>query len=54
MIMARAHNGLAWAALFNSLPFDSDAFLAELDQALWKAVEAVTAWPRADLFSNFR
>ena len=49
-IMVRAHNGLAWAALFNSQPYDSDAFLAELDRALWKAVEGVTAWPRGDLF----
>jgi len=49
-IMVRVPNGLAWAALFNSLPFDADAFLAELDRALWKAVEGVTAWPRGDLF----
>lgn len=49
-IMVRAHNGLAWAALFNSLPYDADGFLAELDRALWKAAEGVTAWPRGDLF----
>jgi len=53
-IMVRAHNGLAWAALFNSLPSDSDAFLAELDRALWKAAEGVMAWPRVDLFNRFR
>ena len=49
-IMVRARNGLAWAALFNSQPYDSEAFLAELDRALWKAAEAVTAWPRGNLF----
>ncbi len=53
-ILVRAHNGLAWAALFNSLPYEADAFLAELDRALWKAVEGVTAWPRGDLFNRFR
>jgi N-acyl-D-amino-acid deacylase len=53
-IMVRAHNGLAWAALFNSLPTDADAFLAELDRALWKAAEGVAAWPRGDLFNSFR
>lgn len=53
-IMVRAHNGLAWAALFNSQPYDSDAFLAELDRALWKAADGVTVWPRVDLFNRFR
>jgi N-acyl-D-amino-acid deacylase len=53
-IMVRAQNGLAWTALFDSLPYDADAFLAELDQALWKAVEGITAWPRGDLFRNYR
>ena len=53
-ILVRAHNGLSWVALFNSQPNDADGFLAELDRALWKAVDGITAWPRADLFRVYR
>jgi len=53
-ILVRAHDGLAWTALFNSQPYDVDGFLAELDRALWKAADAVTAWPRVDLFRRYR
>ena len=53
-ILVRAHNGLAWVALFNSQPADADGFLAELDRALWKAAEAVTSWPRRNLFNKYR
>ena len=49
-ILVRAHNGLSWVALFNSQPADAEGFLAELDRALRKAADAVTRWPRADLF----
>jgi N-acyl-D-amino-acid deacylase len=46
-IMVRAANGLAWVALFNSRPAAADAFLTELDQELWRAVNGVTRWPSA-------
>ncbi|HVP90308.1 MAG TPA: serine hydrolase domain-containing protein [Terriglobales bacterium] len=51
-IMVRAHNGLAWAALFNTRPADADAFTTELDSALWTAVGGVTDWPTTDLFDS--
>jgi N-acyl-D-amino-acid deacylase len=49
-IMVRAHNGLAWVALFNSRPKDFGAFGNELDNALWQAVTEVSRWPAHDLF----
>ncbi len=51
--MVRAHNGLAWVALFNSRPSDSAIFTNELDGSLWQAVNGVTDWPTGDLFAQF-
>lgn len=44
-IMVRAANGMSWVALFNSRPANADAFLAELDSELWRAVNGITDWP---------
>lgn len=44
-IMVRAAHGLAWVALFNSRPAAADAFITELDQELWRAVNGITEWP---------
>jgi hypothetical protein len=52
-IMVRAYNGLAWVALFNSRPKNSD-FDGELDSSLWKAIGGVTRWPDGNLFDRFR
>ncbi len=51
-IIVRASNGLSWVGLFNSRPADADGFTTELDQTFWKAVEGVTEWPTADLFTT--
>jgi len=53
-IMVRAYNGLAWVALFNSRPKNSDAFDDELDSVLWKAIGGVSRWPQGNLFDRFR
>ena len=53
-IMVRAYNGLAWVALFNSRPKNSDAFAGELDSSLWTAIGEVTRWPEVNLFDRFR
>lgn len=52
-IVVRTYHGMAWAALFNSRPQDSDGFEAELDSALWEAVNGITDWPSEDLFANY-
>ena len=53
-LMVRAYNGLAWVALFNSRPKNSDGFAGELDSSMWKAVGEVTRWPEVNLFDRFR
>jgi N-acyl-D-amino-acid deacylase len=53
-IMVRAYNGMAWVALFNSRPKNSDAFEGEVDSGLWKAIGGVTRWPEGNLFDRFR
>ncbi len=45
---------LGWAALFNLRPQDADAFIGEVDRALWRAVRQVNAWPSGDLFDRYR
>ena len=53
-IMVRTGNGVAWVALFNAHPMKPDATIeAELDDAMWDAVNGVTAWPAHDLFGSF-
>ena len=50
-LLVRAHNGLAWAALFNARAGSaSGSFDLDLDRAMWKGVESVTTWPSHDLF----
>lgn len=51
-LLVRAHNGLAWAALFNARAGrQSGSFAADLDQAIWRAVESVDSWPQHDFFT---
>jgi CubicO group peptidase (beta-lactamase class C family) len=56
-LVVRGHNGLAWAALFNTRlsPGDgSDArFVNALDNGMWTAAAAVKRWPTGDSFSKF-
>lgn len=52
-LLVRAHNGLAWAALFNARAGSAQgSFDLDLDQAMWAGVQAVTAWPTHDLFAQ--
>jgi CubicO group peptidase (beta-lactamase class C family) len=53
-IMVRTGTKLAWVALFNAHPTMPNATIeAELDDAMWEAVNGVTAWPAHDLFETF-
>lgn len=53
-IMVRTGTKLAWVALFNAHPMKPNATIeAELDDAMWEAVNGVTAWPAHDLFATF-
>ncbi len=45
---------LGWAALFNLRPQDADAFIGEVDRALWRAVRQVNRWPTTDLFGRYQ
>lgn len=49
--LVRAHNGLAWTALFNARP-RSGQFFTDLDSMMWKAVGKVKNWPSEDLFEE--
>jgi len=52
-LLVKTHNGLTWAALFNSRPEYPAGrdFITELDNSLWLAQSEVTAWPAHDLFA---
>jgi N-acyl-D-amino-acid deacylase len=53
-LLVRTYHGLSWAALFNTRPPpDVDSEIErELDDSLWQAANAVTAWPTNDLFAT--
>ena len=52
-VVVRTHNGLAWAALFNSWPKEPAQFRGELSSLMWDGVRAVTTWPSHDLFPQY-
>ena len=52
-ILVRTHDGLAWAALFNSQPRASDRFLSDLVKAISRAANQITEWPAHDLFQQY-
>lgn len=49
-LLVLRHDGLVWAALFN----DRSRGEGKIDPALHKAADAVSEWPRGDLFEKFR
>ena len=49
-LLVRRHDGLTWAVLFNQRSKHD----AEIDAALHKAADAVTEWPKDDLFPKYR
>ena len=53
-LLVRTGTKLGWVALFNAramLP--NSTFESEIDDAMWEAVNGVTAWPAHDLFPGF-
>lgn len=51
-LLVRAHNGLIWAVLFNARSSSvNGSFAAEIDSAIWQAVDAIVTWPLHDLFT---
>jgi N-acyl-D-amino-acid deacylase len=50
-LLVRTHHGMAWAAVFNTRPRETDKFRAALDSGLWEAAAAVKQWPEHDLFA---
>jgi N-acyl-D-amino-acid deacylase len=49
-LLVRRHDGLTWVALFNQRSSKD----GELDPALHRAADAVTDWPKDDLFPGYR
>ncbi len=55
-LLVRAHNGLAWAAIFNDRPAgnqERNAFHADLDRLFWEASQEVDRWSDENLFPAF-
>ncbi len=51
-LLVRRHDGLNWAALFNQRSDASGLSYDDIDPALHRAADRVTAWPEYDLFKN--
>lgn len=47
----RSYYDVSWVALFDAGA--PNAFVSELDAALWNALAGVTSFPTSDLFSTF-
>ncbi|MCY2967953.1 MAG: penicillin-binding protein, partial [Planctomycetota bacterium] len=53
-LLVRRHDGLTWAALFNTRSAPHGAHLAQaIDPYLHLAADKVREWPEVDLFSDF-
>jgi N-acyl-D-amino-acid deacylase len=53
-LLVRTHNGLAYAALFNTRPKSDVKFKNEVEAALEKASEEVATWPTHDLAAELQ
>lgn len=51
--MVRRWDGLSWAVLFNQRNRDEKLPDGAIDPALHRAANAVTNWPKGDLFGAF-
>jgi N-acyl-D-amino-acid deacylase len=49
-LLVRTHHGMAWTAVFNTRPRETDKFRAALDTGLWEAAATMKQWPEHDLF----
>jgi N-acyl-D-amino-acid deacylase len=52
-LLVRRHDGLSWVILFNQRSDDKNLPDDEIDPALHRAANAVTDWPKHDLFSQY-
>ena len=52
-LLVRTYHGMAWAALFNSRPHDSEQMARELDELMWKVTSETSQWPSHDLFPRY-
>ena len=53
-LLVRRWDGLSWAVLFNQRSDDDKLPDNEIDPALHRAADAVTEWPKFDLFRQYR
>ena len=53
-LLVRRWDGLSWAVLFNQRSEDDRLPDNEIDPALHRAADAVTEWPKFDLFRQYR
>jgi len=52
-LLVRRHDGVSWAILFNQRSDDKKLPDSEIDPALHRAANAVTEWPKFDLFGQY-
>ena len=53
-LLVRRHDGASWVVLFNQRSDDKKLPDSEIDPALHSAANAVTDWPKHDLFKQFK
>jgi hypothetical protein len=53
-LLVRRHDGVSWVILFNQRSDDKKLPDGEIDPALHRAANAVTDWPRHDLFQQYK
>jgi len=53
-LLVRRHDGVSWAILFNQRTDDKKLPDSEIDPALHRAADAVTDWPKFDLFARYK
>jgi N-acyl-D-amino-acid deacylase len=52
-LLVRRHDGISWAILFNQRSEDKNLPDSEIDPALHRAANAVSDWPKHDLFRQY-
>ena len=53
-LLVRRHDGVSWMILFNQRSDDDNLPDGEIDAALHRAANAVTDWPKNDLFRQYQ
>jgi len=53
-LLVRRWDGLSWAVLFNQRSDDDKLPDSEIDPALHRAANAMSDWPKIDLFPQYR